>query len=304
MLLDGVRVLDLSILLPGAYCTRILRDRGAGVLKIEPPGGDPIRRLPGGDSYFELLHAGKACLTLDWTIGTDRARLLEEIEASDVLVEGFRPGVMERAGFPYSFLAELNPRLISCSITGFGSSGPRAPRAGHDLNYLALSGALSLMPRSNEGAPMIPGIQIADYAGGLYAAFLIGAGLAGRGANGPGCRLQVSMTDVMRGWTELARGAHASGLSGAPLTGSAPCYRVYRVLDGYLAVAALEEKFWSNFCLAVDREDLIQRQFDSTAIAEVAAVLGGRDRAAWMDHFAGRDVCVEACFELDEEPGP
>jgi len=300
MLLEGIRVLDLSTLLPGAYCTRILRESGANVLKIEPPGGDPIRRLPGGDSYFELLHSGKARLTLDWTVEADRARLRAEIEASDVLVEGFRPGVMERAGFAYSLLIQMNPRLISCSITGFGSSGPRASRAGHDLDYLALSGALSLMPRSSEGAPMIPGIQIADYAGGLYAAFLIGAGLTARGQYGPGCRLEVSMTDVMRGWTELARAARLSGVSGAPLTGTVPCYRVYEVRDGYLAVAALEEKFWINFCHAIDREDLQSRQFDSTAIPEVAAVLGGRNRAEWMEHFAGRDVCVEACAELDE----
>jgi alpha-methylacyl-CoA racemase len=300
MLLEGIRVLDLSTLLPGAYCTRMLRDSGAGVLKIEPPGGDPIRRMPGGDAFFESLHSGKDIVTLDWTTESDRARLELEIGSADVLVEGFRPGVMERAGFSYSFLAQLNPQLVVCSITGFGSSGPRATRAGHDLNYLALSGALSLMPRSAEGVPMIPAIQIADYAGGLYAAFLIGAGLAGRSKTGSGCRLEVSMTDVLRGWTELARRTQASGLSGPPLSGTAPCYRVYRVLDGYLAVAALEEKFWHNFCLKIDRGDLRGRQFDSTAISEVAAVLGSRDRGAWMNYFAGSDVCVEACMELDE----
>lgn len=300
MLLEGVRVLDLSTLLPGAYCTRILRDSGAGVLKIEPPGGDPIRRLPGGDSYFGSLHSGKDILTLDWTLEADRARLKAEIGASDVLVEGFRPGVMERAGFGYSVQAHLNPRLVACSITGFGSSGPRALRAGHDLNYLALSGALSLMPRSAEGAPMIPELQIADYAGGLYAAFLIGAGLAGRGKTGAGCRVEVSMTDVLRGWTELARRTRSSGRSGVPLTGTAPCYRVYRVLDGYLAVAALEEKFWRNFCMAIDRTDLVERQFDSSAIPEVGAVLASHDRAAWMERFKGRDVCVEPCLALDE----
>jgi alpha-methylacyl-CoA racemase len=300
MLLEGIRVLDLSTLLPGAYCTRLLRDSGAGVLKIEPPGGDPIRRLPGGDAYFESLHSGKVIVTLDWTTETDRARLEQEIGSADVLVEGFRPGVMDRAGFSYSFLAQLNPRLVVCSITGFGSSGPRATRAGHDLNYLALSGALSLMPRSADGAPMIPAIQIADYAGGLYAAFLIGAGLAGRGKSGSGCRLEVSMTQVLQGWTELARRTQASGLNGVPLTGTAPCYGVYRVLDGYLAVAALEQKFWQNFCMAIDRTDLVERQFDNSAIPEVATVLASHDRAAWMERFKGRDVCVEPCLALDE----
>ncbi|HSO93651.1 MAG TPA: CoA transferase [Candidatus Dormibacteraeota bacterium] len=300
MLLQGIKVLDLSTLLPGAYCTRILQLSGASILKVEPPGGDPIRRLPGGDSYFETLHAGKSCVTLDWRVEEDRAHLRQEIAASDVLLEGFRPGVMDRAGFGADNLAQLNPRLIVCSITGFGSSGPRAKNAGHDLNYLALSGALALMPRTTQGAPLIPGMQIADYAGGLYAAFLIAAGLAGRGKTGPGCRLEVSMTDVMRGWSELARRALASGAGGVPLTGSAPCYRVYRVADGYLAVAALEEKFWKNFCGAIQRPDLVPRQFDASAIPEVEAVLAGRDRAAWIKHFDGRDACVEACVELDE----
>ena len=301
MLLDGTRVLDLSTLLPGAYCTRVLRESGADVLKIEPPGGDPIRRLPGGESYFESLHTGKRCLTLDWTLDEDRALLLKEIQSSDVLVEGFRPGVMDRAGLSYPALAEMNPRLIECSVTGFGSSGPRAARPGHDLNYLALSGALSTMPRTDGGDPMIPGIQIADYAGGLYAAFLIGAALAARGFTGSGCHLEVSMTEVMRGWTELARRAQLSGLRGSELTGSMPCYRVYRVLDGYLAVAALEEKFWKNFCHAIGRPDLVRRQFESTAIGEVEAVLASQDRAAWMERFSGLDVCVEPCLELDEE---
>lgn len=300
MLLQGIRVLDLSTLLPGAYCTRILQESGASVLKVEPPGGDPIRRLLRGDSYFETLHAGKRLITLDWRVETDRARLREEIAASDVLLEGFRPGVMQRAGFGPALLAQLNPRLITCSITGFGSSGPRARNAGHDLNYLALSGALALMPRTSEGAPMIPGMQIADYAGGLYAAFLIGAGLTGRGETGPGSRLEVSMTDVMRGWTEVARRAQGSGVGGLPLTGSAPCYRVYRVEDGYLTVAALEEKFWKNFCDAIDRPDLVARQFDTSAIPEIEAVLGARDRATWIEYFNGRDACVEACLELDE----
>lgn len=300
MLLEGVRVLDLSTLLPGGYCTRLLRDGGATVIKIEPPGGDPIRRLPAGDVYFESLHAGKSCLVLDWGSEPDRSRLLAEVAQSDVLVEGFRPGVMDRAGFGPPDLARINPRLISCSITGFGSSGPGRARPGHDLNYLALSGALALMPRRENGVPLIPGLQIADFAGGLYAAFLIGSALAARERGEPGRHLEVSMTEVIRGWTELARQTKASGLSGAPLTGTAPCYRVYRVVDGFLAVAALEEKFWSGFCEAIGRVDLIPRQYDSTAIPEVEAVLAGRDRAGWMAHFEGRDVCVEPCLELEE----
>jgi crotonobetainyl-CoA:carnitine CoA-transferase CaiB-like acyl-CoA transferase len=302
MLLEGVRVLDLSLLLPGAYCTRMLTDNGATVLKIEPPGGDPIRRLPGGDAYFEALHRGKTCLTLDWTVEEDRERLLLEISRSDVLVEGFRPGVMDRAGLSYSRLAAANPRLIACSITGFGSGGPRAFRAGHDLNYLAASGVLGLMPRAPDGSPMIPSIQIADHAGGLQAAFLIGAALAGRSASGRGGRLEVSMTDVMRDWAQLPRLAQATGVTPVPLSGTVPCYRVYRVLDGYLAVAALEQRFWREFCRLIGRPDLVQRQFEMAAVEEVQSVLAGRTRAAWMEAFDGRDVCVEPCLEPGENP--
>jgi len=301
MLLSGVRVLDLSRLLPGAYCTRLLADGGAAVLKIEPPGGDPIRHLAGGDAYFEALHHGKQCLTLDWKTALGRARLQQEIEVADVLVQGFRPGVMERAGFGYAALAKANPRLIACAITGFGSTDPRAGRAGHDLNYLGLSGALALMPRSPDGTPLIPGIQLADQAGGLQAAFLIAAALAARARTGTGTPIEVSLTDVARGWTALPRAAARTGLGGPPLTGVAPCYHVYRVADGFLTVAALEARFWLTFCRVIRREELGERQSDPSAVAEVAGVLAGRTRAAWMNEFAGQDVCVEPFLELDEE---
>ena len=302
MLLNGVRVLDLSRLLPGAYCTRVLADAGAAVLKIEPPGGDPIRQIPGGDAYFETLHHGKQCLTLDWKTELGRARLRQEIGVADVLVQGFRPGVMERAGFGKAALAEANPRLIVCAITGFGSSGHRAGRAGHDLNYLGLSGALALMGRSDDGTPMIPGIQLADHAGGLQAAFLIAAALVSRARTGQGTQLEISLTAVAKSWTDLPRAATRAGVAGPALTGAAPCYHVYRVVDGFLTVAALEARFWLTFCRAIGREDLGGRQFDPAAVAEVAGVLADRTRAAWMKAFAGQDVCVQPLLELDDEP--
>src|ERR1700694_990915 len=165
MLLDGVRVLDLSRLLPGGYCTQLLQAQGAQVTKIEPPAGDPIRALPGGTAYFEALHRGKQLLTLDLRTEGGRDTLRRRVVDADVLVEGFRPGVMERMELGYAAQAAINPALVYCAITGYGSGGPMAGRGGHDLNYLARSGALSVMPL-RDGAPAVPGLQGADMAGG------------------------------------------------------------------------------------------------------------------------------------------
>src|ERR1700682_1027732 len=177
MPLDGVRVLDLSRLLPGAYCTQLLQAQGAAVIKVESPTGDPLRALPGGEAYFDALHRGKQLLTLDLRSEAGRQALRRRILDADVLVEGFRPGVMERMELGCTALAAINPALVYCAITGYGSSGSMAQRAGHDLNYLARSGALSLMPL-RDGTPTIPGFQVADMAGGGGGAFSRAGGLA------------------------------------------------------------------------------------------------------------------------------
>src|SRR6202047_1779906 len=208
MRLDGIGVLDLSRLLPGAYCTQLLQAQGAQVTKIEPPAGDPIRALPGGEAYFDALHRGKRLLTLDLRTEEGRVALRRHVVDADVLVEGFRPGVMERMELGYAALAAINPALVYCAITGYGSGGSMAHRAGHDLNYLARSGALSLMPL-NKGLPTIPGLQVADMAGGLEAAFSIAAALVARARTRRGSRVEVSMTDLMRSWTALPRAARS-----------------------------------------------------------------------------------------------
>jgi crotonobetainyl-CoA:carnitine CoA-transferase CaiB-like acyl-CoA transferase len=302
MLLDGVRVLDLSRLLPGAYCTQLLQAQGAHVTKIEPPAGDPIRALPGGAAYFDALHRSKQLLTLDLRTEAGRNTLRRRIVDADVLVEGFRPGVMERMELGYPALAAINPALVYCAITGYGSSGPMARRAGHDLNYLARSGALSLMPL-REGAPAIPGLQVADLAGGLQAAFLIAAALVARAQTGRGSRVEVSMTGLMRSWTTLPRAARRAGVPGLPLTGEVPCYHVYAVADGFLTVAALESDFWAAFCQAIGREDLKDRQFDPSAIEPVQTTLTKGTRAEWMARFGDRDVCGEPALRLEESEG-
>src|SRR2546422_609299 len=291
MLLDGVRVLDLSRLLPGGYCTQLLQAQGAQVTKIEAPAGDPIRALPAGNAYFDALHGGKQLLTLELRTETGREGLRRRVVDADVLVEGFRPGVMERMELGYAALAAINPAVVYCAITGYGSRGPMAGRAGHDLNYLARSGALSLMPL-RDGVPSIPGLQVADMAGGLHAAFLITAALVARTRTGRGARVDVSMTELIRSWTALPRSARRAGLPGLPLTGEMPCYHVYVVADGFLTVAALEPDFWAAFCQAIDREDLKDRQFDPAAIEAVQATLGPAARGEWAARCGARDVCA------------
>src|SRR2546423_5754127 len=194
MLLSGVRVLDLSRLLPGAYCTQLLQAQAADITKIEPPTGDPSRGLPGGEAYFDALHPGQQLLTLDLRTESGQKALRRRIVDADVLVEGFRPGVLDRIELGYAALSAINPALVYCAITGYGSSGPMARRAGHDLNYLARSGALSLMPM-RDGAPAIPGLQVADLAGGLHAPFLGAAPPTSRGQTARGTPVAMAMTD-------------------------------------------------------------------------------------------------------------
>src|SRR5438128_8714914 len=289
MLLSGVRVLDLSRLLPGAYCTQLLQAQGAAITKIEPPTGDPIRGLPGGEVYFEALHRGQQVLTLDLRTEAGHQALRRRVVDADVLVEGVRLGVLDRLELGYAALSAINPALVYCAITGYGSGGPMARRAGHDLNYLARSGALSLMPL-RDGVPAIPGLQVADLAGGLQAAFSIAAALVARARTGRGSRVEISMTGLMRSWTALPRAARRAGLPGLPLTGELPCYHVYAVADGFLTVAALESDFWAAFCRAIDREDLSDRQFDPTAIEAVQATLRPATRAEWAARFGDQDV--------------
>src|SRR2546428_7959246 len=299
MLFDGVRVLDLSRLLPGGYCTQLLQAQGAQVTKIEPPAGDPIRALPAGNAYFDALHGGKQLLRLELRTETGREALRRRVVDADVLVEGFRPGVMERMELGYAALTAINPALVYCAITGYGSGGPLAGRAGHDLNYLARSGALSLMPL-RDGVPSIPGLQVADMAGGLHAAFLIAGALVARARSGRGSRGEGSMTQLTRSWALLPGADRRAGLPGLPLPGEAPCYHVYKVADGFLTVAALELDFWAAFCQAIDREDLRDRQFDPAAIDAVQPTLRPATRAEWAARFGDQDVCVEPALQLEE----
>ncbi|MFW5878576.1 MAG: CaiB/BaiF CoA transferase family protein, partial [Myxococcota bacterium] len=269
--LEGLRVLDLSRLLPGPYCSSLLADLGAEVVKIEgPPGGDYLRWMPPllGDqsAYFHALNRGKRSLLLSLKHERGIEVFHKLVSAGyDVVIESFRPGVMDRLGLGYEELKKIRPGLILCSITGYGRDGPRSRRAGHDLNFLGLSGVLGMMGPAQE-APVVPGVQIADVGGGsLMAAVGILAALYRRASSGEGAWIDISMTEGALAFLSAhlaARQGMAEPLhhgSGA-LSGDRPCYSLYRTSDGKLmSVAALEPVFWQALCRVLGREDLIEQ---------------------------------------------
>ncbi|WP_422098486.1 CaiB/BaiF CoA transferase family protein [Variovorax sp.] len=310
--LEGIRVLDLSTLLPGPLCTLLLADAGAEVIKIERPGrGDEMRsyepRFGGDSANFALLNRGKRSLALDLKQPDDRAAFLELVATADVLVEQFRPGVMQRLGLDPAALARVNPRLVYCSITGYGQHGPLAEVAAHDLNYLAQSGMLGLSAGA-DGTPPLPQALVADIAGGCYPAVMnILLALRQRDGTGTGCHLDVAMADnlfTLMYWG-LAEG-QATGRwprAGRGLvTGGTPRYQVYATRDGrHLAVAPLEDKFWRAFLEIVEAPELEDPALDPQATRDaVASAIAQRTADEWLRRFEGGDVCVALVATLEE----
>jgi alpha-methylacyl-CoA racemase len=317
--LSDVRVLDLSRLLPGPYATLVLADLGARVDKVEDPqGGDYVRQMPprlGDESaYFYALHRNKRSLTLDLKNPAGVAAIKRLVRRYDVLVESFRPGVMDKLGLSYAALAAENPALVYCSISGFGQTGPDRLRAGHDVNYLARAGVLGYGgPKA--GAPAMLGGQMADICGGsVFAVVGILAALHERARTGQGRHLDISMTDGATSFVHMqlaARllvGAEDAPLrrGGDPLNGGYAGYNVYRAKDGrYLAVGALEPKFLAGFLERLGRSDLLGDAYDlgggaDRARAELDALFATEPRAHWLALFEGADVCVEPVHEGGE----
>ena len=311
--LDGVRVLDFSTLLPGPLATLLLADAGAEVIKIERPGtGDEMRSyLPrfGADSVnFAMLNRGKRSIAVDLKAPDAVARLAPLIERTDVIVEQFRPGVMERLGLGYAAVAKLNPRLVFCSITGYGREGARALTAGHDLNYIAETGLLALCA-GRDGAPVIPPALIADIAGGTYPAVLnILLALRAREQTGRGCQLDVAMADNLFTFMYWAIGdGLAAGRWPRPgaalVTGGSPRYQIYRTRDDhFVAAAPLEEKFWQTFCEVIGlpaeaRDDARDAETVRKAVAERVR---GRTAAEWRTAFAGKDLCCNIVRSIED----
>jgi alpha-methylacyl-CoA racemase len=287
--LKGVTILDSSRYAPGPYCTLVCAALGADVVKVEPPHrGDPLRAMD--PEAFERLNAGKKSLTLDLKSREGRDALLRFAERVDVFVDGFRPGVVERLGIDYPSVAARAPSVIYLSLTGYGQSGPYRDRAGHDVSYMAVSGALG-------GADVPPPLQVADFAaGGLFGVIGILAALLGKNASGAGCHLDLSMHHGLASLLMLASGAAKDRLSGRY-----PNYTLYRTRDERrLAVGALEPKFWARFCAVLGRSDLVERIGDPEARELVATLVAERDLAYWTDRFVGIDACVEPVLERDE----
>ncbi|HKP20221.1 MAG TPA: CaiB/BaiF CoA-transferase family protein [Thermoleophilaceae bacterium] len=316
--LAGVRVLDLSRLLPGGFCSLLLADFGAEVLKVEDTGmGDYIRWSPpyhegaeesARSALFLALNRGKRSIRLDLKKEGGKEVLLRLVREHDVLLESFRPGVMERLGVGYERLREENPRLIYCAITGYGQDGPYTGRSGHDMNYLGLNGLLGLSGDAG-GPPVQSAGQIADLGGGaLMAAFGILAALRERDQSGEGQLVDVSMFDGSLSWLALVAARYlAEGTpparGGLELAGGLLCYRPYACSDGWVTLGALEPKFWQAWCRGVGREDLVEKQFDppgSDAHAEVERIFLERSRDEWQSFASDHDCCLEPVLGLDE----
>lgn len=313
--LEGLVVLDLTRLLPGPFATLLLADLGATIVKIEPPkGGDYARHFPplGGkmSAVFAALNRDKQGVAIDLKRPEGQAILHRLVAEADVLLEGYRPGVMRRLNADYATLAAINPRLIYCSITGYGQTGPWAQRAGHDMNYLAIAGLLAAGGAG--GAVVQPGVQSADIAGGaLYPVIGILAALHQRHATGEGQYVDASMTDGAAG---LGMMLHAKQhLDGKPvvageddLAGGKLCYRTWRCADGrYLAVGALEPKFWMGLCQAIGRPELMADGYAegkrrAPAEAKLVELFASKTRDEWVATFVAHDLCVEPVLDPAE----
>ena len=307
--LAGIRVLDLSRLLPGPWCSLLLADLGAEVIKVETLlAGDYARIAPpelGFGGVFEAVNRGKRSIAVNYRLPRGRDVILRLARDADVFLEASMPGQVARRGLGPDDLLAVNPRIVYCSLSGFGQDGPYRNRPGHDLDYLAIGGLLALLGPAG-ARPVPPGLQMADLAGGTLAALEILAALFRRERTGQGAVLDVAVLDAIVGWLgPLGTGLATAGTSAGPLAGTYPCYAVYAAADGaFLAVGALEPPFWVAFCRAIEREDLVPRQFDPAAIADVAEILAGRPRAAWVAHF-GDDACVapvNAPAEAERDP--
>jgi crotonobetainyl-CoA:carnitine CoA-transferase CaiB-like acyl-CoA transferase len=317
--LEGVRVLDLSRLLPGGFCSLLLSDFGAEVLKVEDTGmGDYVRWSPpayqgaeksAAGALFLSLNRGKKSIRLNLKSDEGREVFLSLVKEYDVVLESFRPGVLDRLGVGYERLREENPGLVYCAITGYGQDGPYRDRSGHDMNYLGLIGLLGLTGESADDRPIQAAGQIADLGGGaLMAAFGVLAALRERDRSGEGQLVDVSMADGALSWLAMVAAQYLAdgvvpkrGLG--VLNGGIVCYRPYQCADGWVTLGALEPKFWQAWCRGVGREDLIEQQFSppgSPAHVEVQGVFMERTRAQWQEFASEVDCCLEPVLDLDE----
>ncbi|TYL54966.1 CoA transferase [Nocardioides sp. BGMRC 2183] len=308
--LHGVRVLDLSRMLPVGVLSQLLADLGATVIKVDRPGvGEESRAfgapVAGTSATHAFLDRGKKSVAIDLKDPAGIAVVQALVADADVVLESFRPGVAERLGVGYEELSALNPRLVYCSVNGYGIGGPRDQEPGHDLNYLSYAGAMSFGGTKTHG-PSLGGIQVADLLGGLSGGIGLLAALVAARADGRGRKVEVALADAalwglglhLSSW--LAGGA-AAGPESTAVTGAGPSYRIYRCADGrYLSIAAVERRFWVNFVQAVGRPDLEDRQHDPLAIGEVADLIASCDLTHWVEVLDERETCATPVMEFAE----
>ncbi|MFQ3595386.1 MAG: CoA transferase [Sphingomonadaceae bacterium] len=313
--LQGLKVVDLSLFLPGPMLTRMLADHGADVVKVEPPGGDPARQMgpfEGGESFwFHALNHGKTCVELDLKTEDGRAALWAMLDRADVLVEGFRPGVMARLGYGYEAVAARNPGIVYCAISAFGQEGPLADHPAHDLGAWALSGALSVND-GPDGTPVVPGVPASDMAAGLTGCAAVLMALLGRAQTGRGDFIDLSMFGCLLPWT-----AHIAGeavVHGAPVRsgsqrslGGHAFYQVYACSDGrHIVLCGREPKFARNLLEALGRPDLIPvaaaeaGPAHAPLIAFLRETFAQKTRGAWVAWFHGRDIAFAPVLDLAE----
>lgn len=316
--LSGIRILDLSRLLPGAYASQMMADFGADVLKVEEPGsGDYGRFMPphgpnGMSLYFLAINRNKRSMTLNLKSQQGREIFLRLVRESDVVLESFRPGVLERLGLGYEQLKEVNKGIIYCAISGYGQDGPYRLRAGHDLNYAGYAGLLDYNRAAN-GEPAMPPTQLGDLAGGSYMAVIgILTALIGRAQTGEGRSIDVSMTEGVMSLLPLASTAyfntHKAPKPGhSSLDGGLPCYNIYETKDGkHVTLAALEQKFWHTFCTRIGHLELLPFHLPhgpaerEEAMTQLRAIFKTKTRDEWIAELADIDACVGPVYSLDE----
>ena len=316
--LNGIRVLDLSRLLPGAYASQMLADYGADVIKIEEPGsGDYARFMPpqlaGGMSlYFVAINRNKRSMTLNLKLQAGHEIFLRLVCQADVVLESFRAGVMDRLGLGYQQLKEINPGLVYCAISGYGQDGPYRLRAGHDLNYAGYAGLLDYS-RGPRGEPAMPPTQLGDLAGGSFMAVIgIMTALYGRTQTGEGRMIDVSMTEGVLSLLPLTATAYLNtGQAPQPgktqLDGGLPCYNIYETQDGkHVTLAALEYKFWHTFCTRIGHLALLPFHTPvgpgerEEALDVLRAIFKTKTRAEWLAELADIDACVGPVLTIDE----
>jgi alpha-methylacyl-CoA racemase len=310
--LDGVRVLDLSQYLPGPLATLLLADFGADVLKIEPPRGDEMKNLGPRDGagraiFYESVNAGKSVRRMDLKQQESREEFLQLVLSADILLESFRPGVMARLGLDYASLAARNPRLVYCSLSGYGCGGPLEQAAGHDANYLAQAGVLY---RNGNEAPVYFDPPVADTTGSLFAVIAILGALRGRDRTGRGCAIDIGLADVavpLQIFQVADYGArgYSPSRNETYLNGGAACYRIYRTRDGrHVALGAIEDKFWRRFCEAAERPEWIARAAEpmpqESLITDLARFFAQITLAECVTRFAAADCCFTPILTLGE----